>query len=113
MVKNSKSNTSSVLESSQLDLNSQVNKTSKANSETQQPQDLERIYQARQQFLVSSLMMSWQLFVAFLGPIILGVYLDDHYRTKPFLTISGFVLGIILSGLIVYKNVKMAKNKIN
>ena len=73
---------------------------------------LEQSYQARQQFLVSSLTMSVELLIGFLGPILLGVYLDNSNKTKPVFTILGFVVAVVLAGLIVYKNVKIAKDKL-
>ncbi len=44
---------------------------------------------------------TWRLFVPTIGMTIAGVYLDNQIDTKPWLTIAGIVLGIILAAILV------------
>jgi len=58
---------------------------------------------AKQVFITNALSMSWQMAIAVLVPIVGGFYLDKYFKTTPYLTLTGFVLAIILVVFIVRK----------
>ncbi len=52
-------------------------------------------------FLGAVLDMSWQMAIVVLVPIIGGVELDKHWHTTPWLTISGFIIAMIGTYLVI------------
>lgn len=61
---------------------------------------------ARQQFMASAGNLGWRLAVAVLVPIIIGVKLDDHYKTSPSYTLVGFMIAVTVSSITVWNTVK-------
>jgi F0F1-type ATP synthase assembly protein I len=61
-------------------------------------------------FLSATLTMSWQLAVAVLLPIIGGFELDRALNTKPFLTITGFILAIAGVSFIVWRQYQVVRS---
>lgn len=44
---------------------------------------------------------TWRMFVPTIGLTILGVYLDNQFDTKPWLTVAGIVIGTVIAGLLI------------
>lgn len=49
---------------------------------------------------------TWRLFLPSVGGTALGVWGDNSFNTKPWLTITGVTLGSILSVVLVYMQIK-------
>lgn len=49
---------------------------------------------------------TWRMFVPIIGLVILGVWLDNLWHTKPWLTVAGTVLGIIISFALIVQQMK-------
>lgn len=70
--------------------------------------------QARREFFVSVLNMSWQLAIVVLVPILGGYKLDQTLDTAPLLTIVGFFIAMVgTAGIVWYQlqNLPPAVNK--
>jgi hypothetical protein len=52
---------------------------------------------------------TWRMFVPIIGLTILGVFGDNTYHTKPWLTMSGIVLGVAIASLLVIRQIKKVK----
>jgi hypothetical protein len=52
---------------------------------------------------------TWRMFVPIIGLTIAGVYGDNMLATKPWLTIAGITLGIIIAGFLVKDQIKKVK----
>ena len=61
--------------------------------------------EAKEMFLAKSLSMSWQLALAVLIPIVGGYYLDGYLHSRPWLTLAGVVMALVLSIMIVWRTV--------
>jgi len=68
---------------------------------------VEAMYQ-RSIFLNMALNMTWQLAIVFLVPIVGGFELDKHLKTKPWLTITGVVVAMLGTLLILRQTLKQA-----
>lgn len=44
---------------------------------------------------------TWRMFIPSVGLLMLGRMLDNHYATKPWLMLVGIVLGSVVAGLLV------------
>ena len=49
---------------------------------------------------------TWRIAVPVVGMTMLGIYVDTHYGTKPWLTLTGTVIGFVLAGLLVKRQIK-------
>jgi F0F1-type ATP synthase assembly protein I len=56
---------------------------------------------AKQQFIAATLSMSWQLALVVLIPVVGGFKLDQHLKTTPALTITGFIVAIVGMAVVV------------
>ena len=70
---------------------------------------LASIADAKQQFLASALNMSWQLAVTIIVPVIIGVQLDDHFKTSPSYTLGALFLAVFMASGVVVKTVRGVK----
>lgn len=52
--------------------------------------------------------MSWKLIIVFLVPVLLGNYLDDHFKVSYLYLLLGFAIGLALAILVVYDVYKKA-----
>ncbi|HSX24195.1 MAG TPA: AtpZ/AtpI family protein [Candidatus Saccharimonadales bacterium] len=52
------------------------------------------VFAARKQFMSAAMNMGWQLAFMILVPVVVGVKLDDHFRTAPSYTLGALVLAI-------------------
>jgi F0F1-type ATP synthase assembly protein I len=68
---------------------------------------VEAMYQ-RSIFLNMALNMTWQLAIVFLVPIVGGFELDKHLKTTPWLTITGAVVAMLGTLLILRQTLKRA-----
>jgi F0F1-type ATP synthase assembly protein I len=66
------------------------------------------IARARGEFLSAALSMSWQLAVVVLLPLLGGHALDNHFRSSPVWTIVGFVIAVLLGGVVVWRSAQLA-----
>lgn len=53
--------------------------------------------------LITSLDTTWRMFVPMLGGVFAGLGLDTLFSTKPIFTIICLVLGVVLSGTLIYR----------
>lgn len=58
-------------------------------------------FETKQLFISSAISMSWQMALAVLIPIVGGYYLDQHFKTSPWITLGGALLAIILVVLVI------------
>lgn len=63
-------------------------------------------YQSQQLFITSAISMSWQMALAVLIPIVGGYYLDQYFKTAPWVTLAGLIVGVLLVVLIVRRTIK-------
>ena len=49
---------------------------------------------------------TWRMFVPIIGGTILGVWVDNTYATKPWATIAGVVIGVVIAALLVRNQLK-------
>lgn len=49
---------------------------------------------------------TWRLFVPSIGLLLLGVFLDSYFSTKPWLMIVGLILGVFLSIMLVVLQIR-------
>jgi F0F1-type ATP synthase assembly protein I len=71
--------------------------------------DLEKqlkIMQAKQQFLGATMGMGWRLAVTVVVPIVLGVKLDEHFKSSPSLTLAGLFLATGAGSAAVWTTIK-------
>lgn len=76
---------------------------------TTAPSDLEQYEAAllaKQQFLTTALNMGWQLAVAVLAPLLLGIWLDKRYNSSPSYTIVAFMVAVTAGAVIVWRTVQ-------
>ncbi len=66
---------------------------------------------ARQQFVSSSFNMGWQLLLTVLVPVIIGVKLDDHFKTTPSYTLAALVIATFCAVMVVWNTVKRANKR--
>lgn len=62
--------------------------------------------QAKSKFWVSTVGMGWRLAITVLGPIIIGVKLDEAFKSSPSYTLVGFMLAVAGASAVVWKTVK-------
>ncbi|MGZ6004676.1 MAG: AtpZ/AtpI family protein [Candidatus Saccharimonadales bacterium] len=70
---------------------------------------LARIADAKQQFLDSALNMSWQLAVTIIVPVIIGVQLDNHFKSAPAWTLGALFLAVFMACGVVVKTLHGVK----
>jgi F0F1-type ATP synthase assembly protein I len=51
---------------------------------------------------------TWRIAVPVVGLTMLGIYIDTHYGSKPWVTLAGTVVGFVLAGLLVKRQIKAA-----
>lgn len=49
---------------------------------------------------------TWRMFVPIVGLAALGIWGDRMYSTKPWLTVAGIIVGVIIAGLLVRKQLQ-------
>jgi F0F1-type ATP synthase assembly protein I len=62
----------------------------------------------RSQFLMMALTMSWQLAVAVLVPVLVGVWLDNIAGTSPLYVIAGLLIAFVLAALVMWRTLRLA-----
>jgi len=68
--------------------------------------------QSKAIFYASTLDMSWRLAIAFLVPFFAGFFIDNYFKTSPFWTLIGLVIGIVLSVVIVLQSFKKINHQL-
>jgi hypothetical protein len=52
---------------------------------------------------------TWRMFVPTIGLLLVGVWCDGQFGTKPWITVAGILLGSLLSGLLVRNQLRNVK----
>lgn len=52
---------------------------------------------------------TWRMFIPIIGLTIGGVALDVNLLTKPWFTAVGIIIGTVVAGLLVYRQIKRVK----
>jgi len=52
---------------------------------------------------------TWRMFIPTIGLTLLGVYGDNTFTTKPWLTIVGIITGTVFAGLLVRNQLRNVK----
>ncbi len=72
-------------------------------------EQLQKIADAKQQFLSSALNMSWQLAVTILVPVFIGVQLDKRFDSAPSYTLGALFLAVFMATGVVVKTLRGVK----
>jgi F0F1-type ATP synthase assembly protein I len=48
---------------------------------------------------------TWRIAVPVVGLTLIGIYIDKHHGTKPWLTLAGSIVGFIIAGLLVKRQI--------
>lgn len=49
---------------------------------------------------------TWRMFIPIIGFTIVGVYSDNTFHTKPWFTVVGILIGVILAAILVIRQLK-------
>lgn len=52
---------------------------------------------------------TWRMFVPTIGLTVMGVILDNSFGMKPWCTIIGIIIGVGVSGLLVWRQLRQTK----
>jgi F0F1-type ATP synthase assembly protein I len=74
--------------------------------------DFDRAGYQRNLFFVTALNMSWQLAIAVLVPVAGGYKLDQHFGTKPVLTLCGFIVAMAATSVVLWRQLQHVAPKI-
>lgn len=64
-------------------------------------------YNPTGEFISAALGMSWQLAIVVLVPILVGSQLDKRLDLTPTMTVLGFIIAMIGTGLIMWKQMQL------
>ena len=59
-----------------------------------------------------ALSMSWQLAIAVIVPIVGGYLIDQKVGTSPWLTLTGLVVAMVLTCVVLWRTVREANAKV-
>ena len=82
---------------------------SSAHGSNKQLSDFELSMMAKNQFVVTTMNMSWQLAIAVLVPLLGGHYLDQKLNTGYLFFIIGFLTALAGMYLVVWRQIKLIK----
>lgn len=51
---------------------------------------------------------TWRMFIPIIGLTIVGVWADNSFQTKPWMTVVGMTVGIIIAGALVKRQLQKA-----
>jgi F0F1-type ATP synthase assembly protein I len=74
--------------------------------ETDPTQDYLAVIEAKQRFISTVMNMGWRLAVTFLVPVIFGAWLDRRFDSSPSYTLTGMIIAVIGSVMVVSNTVK-------
>ena len=63
-------------------------------------------------FMSMALSMSWQLAIAVIVPIVGGYLIDQKVGTSPWLTLTGLVVAMVLTCVVLWRTVREANAKV-
>ncbi len=69
-------------------------------------QDFMSTIDIKQRFIGDALSLGWRLAVTFIVPVLIGVLLDRHFKTKPTYTLIGMIIAVLSSIVIIRQTVK-------
>lgn len=75
---------------------------------TEQTKETRKTASPSSVFISMALDMSWRLAIVVLVPIIGGFKLDERFKTTPGLTITGFVIAMVGTGLVMWRTLQVA-----
>jgi F0F1-type ATP synthase assembly protein I len=52
---------------------------------------------------------SWRMFIPIISLTVLGIWADRSWQTKPWMTVAGIIIGVILAGLLVQRQLERVK----
>lgn len=81
----------------------------KAAAKTTNIEDMEQslaALAAKRQFLAATSNMGWRLAVTVVIPIVVGVKVDEHYKTSPSFTLLGLTLAAVAGCAAVWATIK-------
>jgi len=83
--------------------------TKPTSNKRESPKDteLQKVTQARRQFFVAGLNMSWQLAIVVLVPVIGGHKLDERFSSTPLWTFIGLGLALLLMFFILKRQLQL------
>lgn len=64
----------------------------------------------RQQFVGAALQMTWQLAVAFLAPVLIGVWLDRSFDVGNLYVFIGLAVAVLLSIAVMWRTLQAANS---
>lgn len=64
------------------------------------------MFTAKQQFVSAAINMGWQLAITVIVPVIIGVKLDDHFKTTPSYTLAALVIAVTFACGVVWNTLK-------
>jgi hypothetical protein len=79
---------------------------SKAADSSTTKKERDRATLARKQFIVALFDLTWRMAIALLAPTFLGIWADGKFEMGGVAIIGGFVLGIVLSLVIIVINAR-------
>ena len=82
--------------------------TSIKGGRTSSSSSLEKLVNARQQFVVFALNMSWQLALAVLVPILLGVWLDKLTGVSEAYVLAGLAVAAVGAAIVLWRTMQAA-----
>lgn len=69
-------------------------------------EQLVKAAEAKQRFFGATLGMSWRLIITFMVPVLIGIWIDNRYKTTPSGTLVGFMVGVGAGAMAVWSTVK-------
>lgn len=69
-------------------------------------QDYMDVFAAKSQFLSVTLNMGWRLAITVLVPLVAGIKIDQHFKSSPSYTLTGFMLAVAGGAVVVWHSVK-------
>lgn len=49
---------------------------------------------------------TWRIAVPVVGLTLVGIYIDKHAGTKPWVTLAGSILGFVIAGLLIKRQIR-------
>ena len=64
------------------------------------------VFAAKSRFFSASLNMGWRLAITVLVPLLVGVKVDQHFKSSPSYTLTGFMLAVAGGAVVVWHSVQ-------
>jgi F0F1-type ATP synthase assembly protein I len=63
-------------------------------------------FAAKSRFFSATLNMGWRLAITVLVPLVIGIKVDQHFKSSPSYTLAGFMLAVAGGAAVVWNSVK-------